>query len=78
MAASPHNFHLGILKNVSPIPPPSVVSTIELDQDVILPILHPVLASISLQEISSNVQELIAQNVRVLVPVLPKAELTDH
>ena len=54
---------LGILKNVAPVPPPSIVATIDLDKEVILPALHPVLSSISLQQVSQNVQDLVAQEV---------------
>ncbi|KAH8094732.1 ARM repeat-containing protein [Cristinia sonorae] len=51
----------GILKNISPIPPPSIAATIELDRDVTLPTLHPVLTSISLQETSATVEDLLRQ-----------------
>ncbi|KJA28497.1 hypothetical protein HYPSUDRAFT_129419 [Hypholoma sublateritium FD-334 SS-4] len=49
----------GTLRNVSPIPPPSAVSFIDLDKDVVLPLLQPVISSISLQDASNTVQELI-------------------
>ncbi|KAH9932085.1 ARM repeat-containing protein [Epithele typhae] len=42
----------GILRNVSPIPPPSIAATVDLDRDVIIPNLEPVLTSIDLQEAS--------------------------
>ncbi|THH26612.1 hypothetical protein EUX98_g7581 [Antrodiella citrinella] len=60
----------GILKNVSPVPPPSIAASVELDRDVILPTLHPILASTSLQEASQRVQELIAQ--QDAIPALDK------
>lgn len=47
------------LRNVSPIPPPSSVSFIDLDKDVVLPLFQPVISSISLQDASNTVQELI-------------------
>lgn len=50
----------GILRNVSPLPPPTVVSLVDLDKDVILPLLQPTITSISIPEISNVAQELIA------------------
>ncbi|KAG2022828.1 hypothetical protein CC2G_000548 [Coprinopsis cinerea AmutBmut pab1-1] len=49
----------GILQNISPIPGPSVASAVEIDKEVTLPLLQPVISSISLPEISKTVQELI-------------------
>ncbi|PIL31313.1 hypothetical protein GSI_06011 [Ganoderma sinense ZZ0214-1] len=46
----------GILRNISPIPPPSIAATIDLDRDVVLPTLEPVLNSIDLQEASQAAQ----------------------
>ncbi|KAF9451411.1 ARM repeat-containing protein [Macrolepiota fuliginosa MF-IS2] len=51
----------GILRNVSPLPPPTIVSLVDLDKDVVLPLLQPTIASISISEISSVAQELITQ-----------------
>ncbi|KAI0082315.1 ARM repeat-containing protein [Panus rudis PR-1116 ss-1] len=51
----------GILRHVSPIPPPSIAATVDLDRDVIIPVLEPVLRTVSLPEISSRVQELASQ-----------------
>ncbi|KXN88885.1 hypothetical protein AN958_06755 [Leucoagaricus sp. SymC.cos] len=49
----------GILRNVSPLPPPTVVSLVDLDKDVIFPLLQPTISSISVPEISAVAQELI-------------------
>ncbi|KAF9531883.1 armadillo-type protein [Crepidotus variabilis] len=49
----------GILRNILPIPPPSAASFVEIDKDVILPLLQPVISAISLSEISNEVQELV-------------------
>lgn len=49
----------GTLRNVSPIPPPSSASFVDIDKDVVLPLLQPVISSISLQDTSNAVQELI-------------------
>ncbi|KAJ7743939.1 armadillo-type protein [Mycena maculata] len=51
----------GILRNVSPIPPPSAASAIDIDKDICLPQLQPVLASISLADASASVLQLVAQ-----------------
>lgn len=49
----------GILRNVSPIPPPSAASFVDIDKDVVLPLLQPIISSISLPDISTTVQELV-------------------
>ena len=49
----------GILRNISPIPPPSIAATVDLDRDVILPTLEPVLGSIDLQEASQAAQHAV-------------------
>lgn len=63
--ASHHETNLqpkqGILRNVSPLPPPTVVSLVDLDKDVVLPLLQPTITSISIPEISNAAQELITQ-----------------
>ncbi|KAI0354660.1 ARM repeat-containing protein [Trametes cingulata] len=51
----------GILRNVSPIPPPSIAATVDLDRDVVLPTLEPVLSSTDLQEITQAAQQAIDQ-----------------
>ncbi|KAI0652564.1 ARM repeat-containing protein [Trametes meyenii] len=51
----------GILRNISPIPPPSIAATIDLDRDAVLPTLEPVLSSTSLQEIVQAAQQAIDQ-----------------
>ncbi|KAJ7597426.1 armadillo-type protein [Mycena floridula] len=48
----------GILQNISPLPPPSLSSTIDVEKEVILPLLMPVIASISLADISTKAQTL--------------------
>lgn len=54
----------GILRNISPIPPPSIAATIDLDRDVVLPTLEPVLNSIDLQEASQAAQHALDNQVR--------------
>jgi hypothetical protein len=53
----------GILKNISPVPPPSPASAVDVDKEVVLPLLHPVLASLSLNDITNEAQEAISQLV---------------
>ena len=57
----------GILRNVSPIPPPSIAAMVDIDNELILPTLLPVISSVSLPEVSQRVQELIAQEVCVIL-----------
>ncbi|KAI0348220.1 ARM repeat-containing protein [Trametopsis cervina] len=71
----------GILRNVSPIPPPSVAALADIDNEVVLPTLQPVIASISLVENTQRAQELIVQEDAI--PELQKLSLknspkTDH
>ncbi|KAI0756410.1 ARM repeat-containing protein [Daedaleopsis nitida] len=49
----------GILRNISPIPPPSIAATLDLDRDVVLPTLEPVLTSIDIQEEAQTAQHAI-------------------
>ncbi|KAI0778843.1 ARM repeat-containing protein [Trametes elegans] len=49
----------GILRNISPIPPPSIAATVDLDRDVVLPTLEPVLSSVDLQEVAQAAQQAI-------------------
>ncbi|KAL1951704.1 hypothetical protein VTO73DRAFT_853 [Trametes versicolor] len=50
----------GILRNISPIPPPSIAATVDLDRDVVLPTLEPVLST-DLQEAAEAAQHAIDQ-----------------
>lgn len=60
----------GILKNISPIPPPSIAALADIDGEVVLPTLQPVVSSVSLPEVTQRAQELIAQEVRTRVDFL--------
>ncbi|CDO73410.1 hypothetical protein BN946_scf185013.g44 [Trametes cinnabarina] len=51
-----------ILRNVSPIPPPSIAATVDLDRDVVLPTLEPVLSSMNVQEAAQAAQRAIDQH----------------
>ena len=50
---------IGTLRNISPIPPPSSASVVDIDKDVVLPLLQSVIASVSLIETTNEVQGLI-------------------
>ncbi|KAH9923614.1 ARM repeat-containing protein [Fomitopsis serialis] len=63
----------GILRNVSPIPPPSVAATVDVDRDIVMPTLEPVLSLISLVEASQHAQEHIAKEDAI--PALEKLSL---
>ncbi|KAH7923890.1 ARM repeat-containing protein [Leucogyrophana mollusca] len=72
----------GILGNVSPLPPPSATSAIDITKDVTLPLLQPVISSLSLVDVSNAVQELVG-NQNSEPPQLEKLSLkntpkTDH
>ncbi|OBZ78860.1 hypothetical protein A0H81_01356 [Grifola frondosa] len=65
----------GILRNISPIPPPSIAATVDIDRDVVLPILEPVLSSIPLSEAAQLAQQLIAKEDEIPTPQLDKLSL---
>ncbi|KIJ21986.1 hypothetical protein PAXINDRAFT_124380 [Paxillus involutus ATCC 200175] len=50
----------GIMGNVSPLPPPSAASTLDVN-DLTLPLLQPVISSVSLEEVAQQVQELVTR-----------------
>lgn len=54
---------IGTIRNVLPIPPPSAASFLDIDKDVVLPLLLPVISSISLPDTSNLVQQLIQRQV---------------
>ncbi|KAI0800600.1 ARM repeat-containing protein [Fomes fomentarius] len=56
----------GILRNISPIPPPSIAATLDLDRDVVLPTLEPVLTSIDLPEAVQTAQHAIDNQESIL------------
>lgn len=71
----------GVMRNISPIPPPSVAATVDLDRDIILPTLEPVLSLVSLPDAAQLAKELIAQEDSI--PQLERLSLknkpkTDH
>ncbi|RDB28844.1 hypothetical protein Hypma_015922 [Hypsizygus marmoreus] len=51
----------GILRNLSPLPPPTAAGFIDIDKDIVLPLLQPVIASISLPETANTALELVTR-----------------
>ncbi|THV01428.1 ARM repeat-containing protein [Dendrothele bispora CBS 962.96] len=49
----------GILRNISPLPPPTPASFIDIDKEIVLPLLQPIISSINLSEVATNVQQLV-------------------
>lgn len=49
----------GILRNLAPFPPPSSIASVDLDKDILLPVLVPVVSSVSLQEATEAVRGLV-------------------
>ncbi|KAJ4472575.1 armadillo-type protein [Lentinula edodes] len=49
----------GILRNISPLPQPSAASIVDIDKDIALPLLQPVISSVKLPEIASRAQQLV-------------------
>ncbi|KZT73305.1 ARM repeat-containing protein [Daedalea quercina L-15889] len=63
----------GILRNISPIPPPSMAATVDVDRDIVMPTLEPVLSLIELPKASQLAQEQIAKEDAI--PALEKLSL---
>ncbi|KAK0465459.1 armadillo-type protein [Desarmillaria tabescens] len=55
----------GILRNVSPLPPPVAASFVDIDKDLVLPLLQPVISSVFLPDASNNVQTLVSQQTDI-------------
>ncbi|KAG9314153.1 ARM repeat-containing protein [Chiua virens] len=51
----------GIVSNTSPFPPPSGTSTIDINNDLLLPVLCPVVSSLPLDEVAQQVQDLVTR-----------------
>ncbi|KAJ7902614.1 armadillo-type protein [Mycena olivaceomarginata] len=74
----------GILRNISPIPPPSAASAVDVDKDIVLPQLQPVVSALSLPEASASALELISKSQQdSTTPNIEKLSLkntpkTDH
>ncbi|KAF8506519.1 ARM repeat-containing protein [Russula emetica] len=49
----------GILRNLAPFPPPSSIASVDLDKEILLPVLVPVVSSVSLQEATEAVRGLV-------------------
>jgi hypothetical protein len=49
----------GILRNLAPFLPPSSIASVDLDKEILLPVLVPVVSSVSLQEATETVRELV-------------------
>ncbi|KAG6876150.1 hypothetical protein C0992_000680 [Termitomyces sp. T32_za158] len=56
----------GILRNISPLPPPTAASFVDIDNDVVLPLLQPVISSVSLFDASAKALDLVA--IQVIPP----------
>ncbi|KAK7058514.1 hypothetical protein VNI00_002148 [Paramarasmius palmivorus] len=49
----------GILRNISPLSPPTAGSDVDIDREIVLPLLQPVIASVSLPEVTATAQRLV-------------------
>ncbi|KAF4604783.1 hypothetical protein EYR40_003565 [Pleurotus pulmonarius] len=71
----------GVLRNVSPIPPPSVASSMDLDKDIILPLLQHVVTSVTLADVSQSVLALVSQQANeppINEPPIKNLPKSDH
>ncbi|KAF9469766.1 armadillo-type protein [Collybia nuda] len=71
----------GILRNVSPLPPPSAASFVDINKDIILPLVLPVISSISLDEISALAASLVSRDTsepQIEKLSLKNTPLSDH
>lgn len=53
----------GILRNVSPLPPLAAASAVDIEDEIVLPLLQPLLTSISLLKASQQIQVLVEKQV---------------
>lgn len=53
----------GILSNLCPLPLPSALSSLDVNKDLIFPILQPVISSVSLDTAVQEVQDLVTRQV---------------
>ncbi|KAL0068606.1 hypothetical protein AAF712_004322 [Marasmius tenuissimus] len=72
----------GILRNISPLPPTIPDSTIDIDREVVLPLLQPVITSVSLPDVATAAQQLVdriaAEPLSVEKLSLKHAPKSDH
>jgi hypothetical protein len=54
----------GILRNISPLPPLTAASAVNIEDEIVLPLMQPLLTSISLPEASQQIQALVEKQVR--------------
>lgn len=57
----------GILRNISPLPSLTAASAVDVEDEIVLPLLQPLLTSISLPEASQQIQALVEKQVRVFL-----------
>lgn len=55
------------MSNVSPFPPPSAASTLDINNELLLPVLRPIISSVSLEEVALRVHELVTRQVSCVV-----------
>ena len=53
----------GILQNISPLPPLTAASAVDTEDEIVFPLLQPLLTSISLLEASQQIQALVEKQV---------------
>jgi hypothetical protein len=68
-------LYIGILRNVSPLSP-STVSNVDIDKDIVLPLLRPVISSMSLLETSNVASNLVSTEVSTFLFSSGEADCT--
>ena len=53
----------GILGNLCPLPLPNALSSLDVNKDLVFPLLQPVISSVSLDSAVREVQDLVARRV---------------
>lgn len=53
----------GILRNVSPLPPLTAASAVNIEEEIVLPLVGSLLTSVSLPEASQQIQGLVEKQV---------------
>jgi hypothetical protein len=57
----------GVLSNISPLPPAMPAAQVDIEGDILLPLLQPIISSISLVDSVNSVHTLLAKEVRLSI-----------
>jgi hypothetical protein len=56
----------GVLNNISPLPPAMPAAQVDIETEILLPLLQPIISSVSLPDCANNVEALLSKEVTLL------------